>query len=410
MPNRQRDNVQLLQLIHNVEQHYPRAETDLLEGHLAYLLEGLISQSSGEALQFFKQHKGNGILSLRNLPTLTGVLADQLLRKRELQSVEELLQVAIELHISVDTIFLRKLAKAYRQEGNFARARKILFSILKQSQIQPPEIVRDLYDIARLEGQDTEAHALLQQLIQVDSSPATVAFAYKERSNLSAEAGRPIRIALLSSYTLDPLVPYLDYECRSAGLAPEFYIAPFNQYVQEVLQLSSDLYRFQPEIVFIGIAIDDLYPEVKGYPTLEELSKAGEEARERVGMVVDKLCGCSDAMIVVYGFVLMHRSPHGILDNKSSHSLARWIEDLNRTLEDDFRTQERVYLLPLEQIFGWVGREHSYNPKMQYMAAMRLSGAALLELARYSMRYVKPLKGLTRKCIVLDLDGTLWGG
>src|SRR5438309_11343951 len=26
------------------------------------------------------------------------------------------------------------------------------------------------------------------------------------------------------------------------------------------------------------------------------------------------------------------------------------------------------------------------------------------------MRYVKALKGLTRKCVVLDVDGTLWGG
>jgi FkbH-like protein len=41
---------------------------------------------------------------------------------------------------------------------------------------------------------------------------------------------------------------------------------------------------------------------------------------------------------------------------------------------------------------------------------MRFAEAALREIARYSMRYVKPLKGLTRKCVVVDLDGTLWGG
>lgn len=44
------------------------------------------------------------------------------------------------------------------------------------------------------------------------------------------------------------------------------------------------------------------------------------------------------------------------------------------------------------------------------MASMRIGDAALPELGACYMRYVKPLKGLTRKCIVLDLDGTLWGG
>jgi FkbH-like protein len=41
---------------------------------------------------------------------------------------------------------------------------------------------------------------------------------------------------------------------------------------------------------------------------------------------------------------------------------------------------------------------------------MKFTEPALREIVRYSMRYVKPLKGLTRKCVVLDLDGTLWGG
>src|SRR4030095_16965197 len=108
--------------------------------------------------------------------------------------------------------------------------------------------------------------------------------------------------------------------------------------------------------------------------------------------------------------VLMHRSPHGILDNRSPNGLAGWIEQLNRALADFFRTQEGAYLLPFGGVLGWAVKMQSYNPKMQYMAGTRLSGAALPELARHYMRYVKPMKGLTRKCIVLDLDGTLWGG
>jgi len=72
--------------------------------------------------------------------------------------------------------------------------------------------------------------------------------------------------------------------------------------------------------------------------------------------------------------------------------------------------QERSLVLPLKQVLGGVGHQRAYDPKLQYMASMRISDPGIEELAKYSMRYVKPLKGLTRKCIVLDLDGTLWGG
>jgi len=83
---------------------------------------------------------------------------------------------------------------------------------------------------------------------------------------------------------------------------------------------------------------------------------------------------------------------------------------LNQGWAGGLRSLERVHLLPLNEVIGSVGKKHAYDPKMWFMARMLLSEAALPELARYSMRYVKPLKGLTRKCVVLDLDGTLWGG
>ena len=218
---------------------------------------------------------------------MTAALANRLLAKQALQSVEELLQLAMEWRLPVDAAVLNKLAKAYRQPENCARGRAMLNALLKKDPTTAPEVLRCLYDLARAERQDAEAHSLLRQLIQADPSPATITFAHRERSDLAAEAGRPVRIALLSSYTIDPLVPYLDAECRGAGLVPEFYVAPFNQYMQEILSLSSGLYRFKPEIIFVALAIDDLFPAVRGYPTTEELDQARAEVCERIHAVVD---------------------------------------------------------------------------------------------------------------------------
>jgi len=396
-------------LIREIERNHGPTEADP-ETHLAYVLERLIAQSPRAALKFLSEHSANGIQSVPTIRLSVTRLAASVLDEQEPRLVDELLNLVGAWHLPLDGELLRKLAKTYRGQGNTAKARELLGAALRQKASPLPQIIRDFYDLAKSENQGAEAHALLNQLVQTDSSVATACFAYRERSLVPAQVGRPVRIAILSSYTLDPLVPYLDCECRNVGLVPEFYIAPFNQYMQEVLQVSSGLYQFKPELILIALAIEDLFPNVTSYPAGEELKEAGTQAAEQMGTVVDQLSGRSDALIVACEFVLMHRTPHGILDNKTLDGLIRWIDELNRSLEANFRAQSRAYLLPLGQVVAWVGKAHSSNAKMKHMASIRLSGAALPELARYSMRYVKPLKGLTRKCIVLDLDGTLWGG
>ena len=402
------NETQLTQWIKEIEQHYPLEKIDPSK-RLEYLLELLISQSPLQALQFLKRHRGNGIQTLPSLQCSLDVLANELLRTREVQHVEELIQLAAEWHARIPDAVLQQLAKIYAQQGNFPKAQETLGIGLKREP-QSPQILRALYVLAKAKSQTAEAHGLLNQLIQVDPSLATLSFAYKERMSLPSATGQPVRIALLSSYVLDQLIPYLDFECRKVSLVPEFYLAPYNQYTQMVLNPTSAFYQFKPEIVFLALAIEDLFPEITGYPSVDNLDKAGKEIRERVLMLVRELHRRCSALIVVHGFALMHHSPHGILDDKSPNGLAGWIEGLNRSLANDLRSQERAYLLPLNEILGWAGKERSNNPKMWYMAKMRLGGAAFPKIANYSMRYLKPLKGLTRKCIVLDLDETLWGG
>src|SRR5437879_6638778 len=116
------------------------------------------------------------------------------------------------------------------------------------------------------------------------------------------------------------------------------------------------------------------------------------------------------ALTVVHSFSGLGRDGQGILQNRLANSLSKWLAVLNDELAGELRTHERSFLMPLDAVVGWVGRERSHQAKMWYMASMRIAEASLPELARYSMRYVKALKGLTRKCVVLDLCGTLWGG
>jgi FkbH-like protein len=396
-------------MVRDIQRHLVREESDPKK-HLAYLIERFIAQSPTASFEWLRNQKTSEIQSIPALPPLLSELGLQLLEKQDLRSADDLLRLSTEWQLPADTGLTRKLAKAYQRRGNIKKAREVLERALKRRSCELPEIIRDLYGIAKGENRFADAQKLLDQLIQSDASLSTVSFAFKERKTLPPEAGRTAKIAVLSSYTIDPLLPYLDYECRKAGLVPDLYLAPFNQYMQETLQPTSALYRFKPEIVLLALAIEDLYPAIRRYPSSEDLHEAAKTIRAHIRDTIYRLRESNDAIVVLCDFMLMHRSPHGILDNKQDNGLVRWVEDLNRSIREDLQSESRAYLLPLREVIGWVGTKQTDHPKMRHMASIRLSGAALPELARYLLRYIKPVKGLTRKCIVLDLDGTLWGG
>jgi len=377
--------------------------------HVSMLLEELIVHSPEKAFDFVTQHLKGNLLPIRGIDLLLQSLAAQLLAGKSLSQADELFRLTEECGRPLDTALICRLAKVYAQEGNAVRAEELLRKAVKERPAHP-DALRGLYELMKTQERSAEAHDLLNSLLAADFAPTTIAFAHRERGKLPADGGRPLRVALLSSFVLDQLVPYLDRECRKSKLTPDFYVAPFNQYTQDVLNPTSALYEFKPDMVLLSLAIEDLLPAITGMPSREQLDEAGVEIAERLLTLTHELRRRCGALLVVTEFTLMHRSPHGLLDNRSVNGVARWIEEFNRRVAEEFQKQERVYLLPLTQVLARVGIDNSCNPKMQYMASMRLGEAALPELAKYCMRYIKPLKGLTRKCVVVDLDGTLWGG
>jgi FkbH-like protein len=342
------------------------------------------------------------------LEPLMALLGQRLIAGNRLGEAADLLETATEAGLRLGALH-RQLAQAHVRSGDTGRAEPMIRALLRQD-AGDVEAQRLLYRVLKADGRAAEAHRALDRLVELDPTAATATFAHRERAKLGESGGQPVRIALLSSYVLDPLVPFLDVECRRAGLAPEFYIAPYNQYTQEILSPASGLYAFAPDVVFLALDLEDLFPAVRGVPSAAELASGKEEIRGSIVALVRELRSRSHALLVVHDLAFVGRSPHGILDNRRADGLVQWTADLNRDLGQALATQTHTFLLPLREMLGRVGMERGQSRKLHYMARMRHTDPALRELARASMRYVKPLKGLTRKCVVVDLDGTLWGG
>ncbi len=378
------------------------------ELRLQQAIERLIAASPDEVLEAAKQSPEE-FAKLLSSGSLSQALLRQFIESKRLQDAAELVRILAGCNHRWETELLIRLARGLLKDGILDQAKSVLDLALGGS---PPAIsvLKGLYEYSIKANRPEEAETYLRRLASADSTYANMVFVYRERQKLSIPPGRTVKVALLSSYVLDWITPYLDDECRKAKLSLEVFHAPFNQYTQEILNPGSELYRFQPDVIVLALALEDIVPQIELNPKEQDLADAQAEILSRVTGFTRELENRTGAIVVIHELALSQCGGYGILDTKVAQGLLPWVAGLNVALLSELKSHDRAYLLPMEMVVGWIGKERSFSPKLSYMASMRLAEPALPVLAKTYMRYIKPLKGLTKKCVVLDLDGTLWGG
>jgi FkbH-like protein len=218
------------------------------------------------------------------------------------------------------------------------------------------------------------------------------------------------RVALLGSFTLDPFVPVLRVEAARAGLALEVYGAPYGQYLAELIDPQSGLYGFRPQVTFVAIDGDVLWnqrwaqnPPLPSEPVVGGLLTplfAGLEAFEHAGT----------GLVVVNDFVLPRRSTEGVNAFRNKGTFAHTIAHANKHLRLRLAQRDSTFLFPLADVVAQVGRTQAFNWRMHYRGHVTWSDALMGAVARRYAGFALASLGRATKCIVLDLDNTLWGG
>ena len=271
-------------------------------------------------------------------------------------------------------------------------------------------LLRVAVDLALAGQENAHAHALLTELGRADASLSNVRFVHTARRRLPESGDPTLRIALLSSFTIDPLVPYLDLQCRSLRIEPSVYVAPFNTWDREMFGEGSGLARHDAQLVFLSVALDDLLPELAGALSAAECASRGAAAVDRILDAASRFLSWSSATLVVHGLHSTYRDPLGAAAGRNAPGRSEVIAELNGRLAAGLRRLPRAYLLDTPDVLVRRRQGALESPKMRHLASMRLGEEVLEDVARAYARFVAPVAGRTRKCIVLDLDNTLWGG
>lgn len=219
----------------------------------------------------------------------------------------------------------------------------------------------------------------------------------------AAAPKRTARLAVLGSYTTDQFGPFLQLACHALGIESELYAGGYDQYRQEILDPTSGLYRFSPTHTVIAVH--------EGAAELPEVSEDPEADLERELARWQSLwsrIGGAGARVVHHTFALRPDPALGHLAARLPGSRYGLLQRLNARLGE--AAGNEVALVDCERLAALWGKERWFDDRYWFLAKQAVALDALPLLARHTAAVIAADLGLSRKCLVLDLDNTLWGG
>lgn len=234
---------------------------------------------------------------------------------------------------------------------------------------------------------------------------------YGDRTSLT---DRVLKLVVLSSFTVDNWGPYIEVQGALDGIPIEFRTGLYGQFRQDIYAPDSWLVSLEPDVIILAIEGESLLgPAAYGVAVLsleettEIFNKALQEIQDMISSLVKKF---PKSLVMVNNFVVPTTSTFGILENKISRGLPSQYERANEILKTAVRKIPNAYVIDIDNLASYFGKRNFTDPRMKFIADMPVAERCLPELASLYGRYFRALMGKIRKCLVLDLDNTLWGG
>ncbi len=182
----------------------------------------------------------------------------------------------------------------------------------------------------------------------------------------------------------------------------------FNQLNSQFLNSESEVFKFNPNAILIYISTESLFNEFIETP----LNKRNSFAQDKINLIRlywDSIIKNSKSKILQYNFVCYSTEVFGSFAYNVEISFEYQIQLLNMKLYE-YSKEKNVSIIDLNDIQSKMGREAFFDDKMFYMAKMPISLQALPKVAQNTVSIIEAALGKIKKCIILDLDNTLWGG
>ena len=218
-----------------------------------------------------------------------------------------------------------------------------------------------------------------------------------------------IRLAVLASSTVDHLAPAIRVGGLRRRLMIDVHIGPYGQYRQDVLDATSMLHRFSPQFVLFSITAKDIIAGVPVTATTAEVSKTIAHSIDELRLLWRKVRETFNATIIQQTFLDITEPVFGSYDCVAAGAPVRVITQLNDQLATA-AAQDDVLVLDVTRASNRDGIDRWFDVRSWLHGKLEIAPEASILYGDMVARIVAAQRGLSKKCLVFDLDNTLWGG
>ena len=240
------------------------------------------------------------------------------------------------------------------------------------------------------------------ETIQIDN-------ALRKTAAASAAGFSPVRLALLASSTIDHLLPAIRVAGLRRRLLMEIHHAPYAQYRQQLFDPSSQLHRFAPDVVLFSMTSNGTVPNVPLGASAADADQALFGAVAELRELWRKARENFNAVIIQQSFLDVSEPLFGSHERLVPGAPARVVARMNDLLADAV-TQEGVLLLDVDRAAARDGIDAWFDVARWLQAKIEIAPRSAPSYGDLLIRLIAAQRGQSKKCLVLDLDDTLWGG
>lgn len=220
---------------------------------------------------------------------------------------------------------------------------------------------------------------------------------------------KPVSIALLGDSATQFLAQALRAEGFDRGYNALLWEADFDQIEQQIFAPDSGLYAFQPDIVIIFKASHKLLNRYNKL-TPGQYSTLADVELDSIKNLYNTLVSRTPAKVLFYNYNNINDAVFGSFALKTEASFSFQLSKLNFNLMSWAALQAGFFIIDLGAVQNNHGKHTFFQSPVYINSDMVLSVDILPETAARTFDMIDALYGKIKKCIVLDLDNTLWGG
>ena len=200
-----------------------------------------------------------------------------------------------------------------------------------------------------------------------------------------------MKISFLSNCNING--PFFSKTLKKQGDYDCYFSEGYNTWIQELLV--NDEIR-SSNCVFIYLRADELCD------LRDEREINLNKLDEYLDIIFKFKSQCNDVPIIVSSLDFLGKEFFSIDKKIDSYYLASyWVEKLYKN---------NIIILYLDKLYSSIGKDNFYSQKMWYYGSCPFSMKGEKILAKECNRILQAIVGNRKKCLLLDLDNTLWGG